>query len=203
MASNYPTSLDTTATLPSAAGVGANLSTFPHSALTGNVNDAVIAIETELGVAPSGADTTVKARLDRITPVLGAPTTWTPVVVQGVTVTTTNVRSTWSRVGRLYVLRFQLTCTSTGTAANVIVIQGFPIPAAGSHPTVVGEAILTDNSSGFQYPAILTLASTVTMNLTASFNNAVDLRLGVTQFTAALASGDTLSGSFQYEGNAD
>lgn len=66
MASNYPASLDTTATLPAAAGVGANLSTFPHSTLTGNVNDAVIAIETELGTAPSGTFSTVKARLDTL-----------------------------------------------------------------------------------------------------------------------------------------
>lgn len=205
MASAYPAALDTTATLPSAGAVGANLSTFPHSALTGNVNDAVIAIQTELGTAPSGADTTVKARLDRITPVLGVLNTWTPVVVQGVTVTVTNVRSTYSRVGRAYTLRFQLTCTSAGTAANAIVIQGFPIPTAGSHPTVVGQAMLTDASTGFNYPALLTLASTVTMSLSSSATNGnAEIRLGAGGgFTLALASGDTLSGSFQYEGNAD
>lgn len=64
MASNYPASLDTTATLPAAGGVGANLSTFPHSTLHGNADDAIIAVETELGVAPSGSFSTVKARLD-------------------------------------------------------------------------------------------------------------------------------------------
>lgn len=71
MASNFPAALDTTATLPAAGGVGANLSTFPHSALHGNVDDAVIAIETELGTAPSGSFSTVKARFDGLPALLG------------------------------------------------------------------------------------------------------------------------------------
>jgi len=66
MASNYPASLDTTATLPAVGGVGANLSAFPHDALHGNADDAIIAVETELGTAPSGSFSTVKARFDAL-----------------------------------------------------------------------------------------------------------------------------------------
>jgi hypothetical protein len=203
MASNYPASLDTTTTLPAAAGVGANLSIFPHSALHGNADDAIIAIETELGVAPSGSDTTVVARLDRIAPTLGVATTWAPTVTQSGSVTVTNVRSTWSRLGRVYFMRFQLTVTGSGTGSNAIVIGNFGT-SAGSHPTVVGEATVTDASTGFLYTALLTLASTTTMNLTGtSVAGQAPILLGVTGFTAALASGDTLSGSFFFEGNAD
>lgn len=202
MASNYPASLDTTATLPAAAGVGANLSTFPHSALTGNVNDAVIAIETELGVAPSGAETTVKARLDRITPTLGALTTWVPTITQLGSVTVTNVRSTYQRVGREGTLRFHLTVTGSGTAANAIVIGGFGASAA-SHPVVVGVATLTDSSTGLIYPAILTMATTTTLNMSSASTNAADIRLGVTTFTLGLAAGDTISGTFIYEAATD
>lgn len=64
MTTGYPGALDTTATHPAAAGVGANLGTFPHSALHGNANDAIIAIQTELGVNPSGASSSVAARFD-------------------------------------------------------------------------------------------------------------------------------------------
>lgn len=66
MATNYPTSLDTTTELPASGGVGAQLDDFPHSTLHGNINDAVRAIETELGTNPSGAVATVKARMEAI-----------------------------------------------------------------------------------------------------------------------------------------
>lgn len=67
MSTNYPASLDTTTELPEAATLAAqDLDDFPHSAAHGNVNDAVRAIETELGTAPSGASATVKARIDAI-----------------------------------------------------------------------------------------------------------------------------------------
>lgn len=64
MATNYPTALDTITNLPAAAGVGTNLATFPHSTLHGNANDALRAIETELGIDPSGTFASVKLRLD-------------------------------------------------------------------------------------------------------------------------------------------
>lgn len=64
MSTSYPAALDTTAGLPTSSGVGADLGTFPHSGLHGNTNDAVRAIEAELGTAPSAAFATVKARLD-------------------------------------------------------------------------------------------------------------------------------------------
>ena len=61
MATNYPTTLDTfvnptsTDTLDSA--------TVPHAGQHDNINDAVLAIETELGTLPKGSFATVKARL--------------------------------------------------------------------------------------------------------------------------------------------
>jgi hypothetical protein len=66
MTTGYPVALDTTATHPTNSGVGAQLSTFPHSVLHGNANDAIIAIETELGTAPSGSFSTVKSRFENI-----------------------------------------------------------------------------------------------------------------------------------------
>jgi hypothetical protein len=61
MATNYPSSLDSflnptpTDTLDSA--------TVPHAAQHDNINDAVTAIETELGTLPKGSFASVKARL--------------------------------------------------------------------------------------------------------------------------------------------
>ena len=61
MATNYPTTLDTftnptsTDTLDSA--------TVPHASQHTDINDAVEAIEAELGTLPKGSFATVKARL--------------------------------------------------------------------------------------------------------------------------------------------
>jgi hypothetical protein len=57
----YPTALVTTTDIPNA---GANLSTNPHSSLHDESRDELVAIEAELGIAPSGSYSTVKARLD-------------------------------------------------------------------------------------------------------------------------------------------
>lgn len=206
MASNYPASLDTTATLPSAGSVGANLSTFPHSALTGNVNDAVIAIETELGVAPSGADTTVKARLDRITPVLGALTNWTPTVHQNTgDIAHTTTHATWSRTGRLITARFVIALTAAG-AANTEILMGFSaLPASRFTTGAIGQGYFFDASSGFYYPFIASLVTSTTFSLSDTNSAATDLRLGKTgtNFTTALAAGDVVTGTFCYESNTD
>jgi hypothetical protein len=57
----YPSNVPTTGDLPDA---GANLSSNPHSSLHDDVRDEVIAIAGELGVEPSGTESTVRARLD-------------------------------------------------------------------------------------------------------------------------------------------
>lgn len=67
MASNYPGSLDS---LTNPAGTD-TLSTG-HASQHTNVNDAVEAIEGELGTDPSGASATVKARFEAIDTELGA-----------------------------------------------------------------------------------------------------------------------------------
>lgn len=61
MATNYPSGLDT---YTNPAGTDA-LSTG-HASQHANVNDAVEAIEAELGTNPSGSEATVKARIEAI-----------------------------------------------------------------------------------------------------------------------------------------
>lgn len=58
---DYPSSI------PTIADAGANLSTNPHSSLHDQVRDELIAALNELGLAPSGTFSTVKARLDDMT----------------------------------------------------------------------------------------------------------------------------------------
>jgi len=69
MATNYPGALDSFTNPTSADAL--NSSTVPHATQHANLNDAVTAIETELGVSPKGSAATVKARLDSINPAAG------------------------------------------------------------------------------------------------------------------------------------
>ena len=72
MTTNYPASLDTFTNPASTDAL--NAAGVPHATQHDNLNDAVLAIETELGTAPRGASATVKARLDAINPSAGVVT---------------------------------------------------------------------------------------------------------------------------------
>jgi hypothetical protein len=61
MATNYPSTLDTF-TNPTSSDT-LDSATVPHAGQHDNINDAVLAIETELGTLPKGSFSTVKARL--------------------------------------------------------------------------------------------------------------------------------------------
>lgn len=196
MASNYPASLDTTATLPAAAGVGANLSTFPHSALHGNADDAIIAIETALGTAPQGTLSTVKARLDKIAPYTGALTNWTPGWTQSATITKTVSQATYSRVGRQMTANINMTATSAGTAANAILI-GLPVACATS-VQLIGDVVIFDASSGLFNPFFAYMQGTSTFGLLLTNGTSSGV---VTAFT--IASGDILFACLSWEAGTD
>src|SRR5215472_15735576 len=58
----YPAQIDTTASLPTAV----DLQTPVVGATVNQLRDAILAIESELGVQPAGLDATVAARLTRL-----------------------------------------------------------------------------------------------------------------------------------------
>lgn len=65
MATNYPAGLDTVTELPNNRA-DATATATNHKNDHNNLADAVIAIEAELGVTPSGSESTVVARLDAL-----------------------------------------------------------------------------------------------------------------------------------------
>lgn len=68
MATNYPTSIDTYATLP----LVQDLVSAVQADDVNRLRDAIVAIETELGVNPSGTYGTLKDRLDALTALVEA-----------------------------------------------------------------------------------------------------------------------------------
>lgn len=128
-----------------------------------------------------------------IGPVHGAFTAYTPAVVQGVSVTSTNGGSGYVRLGRLIIGWFSVEATSAGTAANAITVT---VPVAGTSGLAVGTGHVVDASPSTTYTRFLRMASTTTVNFTT---DAVELGAS----TLTLASGDTIRGHFMYEAAAD
>jgi len=133
-----------------------------------------------------------------IGPVHGGLISWTPSVVQSGAVTTTNVSSLYSRVGRMVTAWFSLSVTGSGTGANTVTIS-LPVPPA-TNPGAVGTATIFDTSATARWKGVAAITSGTVAIWAAS--NAVAF-FGVTDFTAGLAAGDTLEGCVTYIASAD
>lgn len=117
--------------------------------------------------------------------------TYTPTLTQGVAVTFTTEYCGYMKIGRLAIVDMSLSVTSAGTAANAVAV-GFPAAVGGiAGYRVVGIGGIYDASVNTWYPGPAYYASATTFNIGASSGNGGPL--GVTAFTAALASGDKVS----------
>jgi hypothetical protein len=137
-----------------------------------------------------------------IGPVHGALTSWTPAIVQSGAVTCTVTNARYQRVGRWVSGWFDLAVTGAGSAANAVTIS-LPVTAAVASTIPWGVVTLIDSSAGLNYNAFLCTASTTTFDLRLTSQDIADPRLGVSQFTAALAAADAIKGTFAYEAAAD
>lgn len=242
---------DYPATLPTFAANGANLSTAPHSALHTDLNQEVVAIATELGTAPSGTFSTVKARLDSMVvsgrqifanaaardaaipapttgqtaflldlvaaqmyngaawvtearPTIGALPSWTPTIVQGVTVTKNTTLGIFSRRGRDITATALLAITSAGTASNLIT---FTLPAtAGTDGLVIGDGYVirgTDFRAGLALSSAGGTVGYLVTIIAGATEPALRIGSGATGGTAALANLDTVMVRLGYTAVAD
>ena len=97
-------------------------------------------------------------------PVHGAWNTYTPTLTQSVAVTKTVSYASWTRNGRTISVNVLLTVTSTGTAANPILI-GLPVSAAGSANVPIGTGSVYDSSTTIMYPGIAVWQSATTCGI--------------------------------------
>jgi hypothetical protein len=127
----------------------------------------------------------------------GAWTSWTPSVTQSGSVTVTNTRSRYARYGRTIHFSTALAVTGSGTGSNSITVS-LPVTAATS-ALVIGTAYLFDASASLFYPALTYLQSTTTASMFSANTSASGMILGGSNFTAALASGDSIYMTGTYE----
>lgn len=117
--------------------------------------------------------------------------TYSPTITQSVNVTYTSEYCSFMKIGRLLVVQMSLSITGTGTAANAVAVT---FPTGVGSPVgyrIVGHGAIYDASASTWYPGPAYYASATTFNIGASSGNGG--ALGLTAFTAALASGDKVS----------
>lgn len=125
---------------------------------------------------------------------IDAWTAYTPTLTQLGAVTKTMTYAKYQRIGRFVTVNVLLAITGSGVVANAVLV-GLPVTAATSDGAI-GSGFIFDASASVIYGGIVDLASTTEVDLLSTSGNGV---LGAAVFTAALASGDTLSFSATYE----
>lgn len=127
---------------------------------------------------------------------VGAWTSFTPTLTQSGAVTKTT-DAKYMRIGRTVHFKIKLIVTGSGTAANAVRV-GLPVAAAAATDFFIGQGIIYDSSATLLYRALVTMADADEVFLSPTNSTVADV-LGITQFTAGLASGDvvTLSGTYE------
>lgn len=141
-----------------------------------------------------------------IGPAHGALPTWTPTVTQGAAPSLAVAAASWSRAGRRIEAQANIVVTSTATASNLVTVLLPAAAAAGwvSDGSLIGRGMIIDSSAALIYNARVTLASTTTIKFAYDVSATTPIAfLGLSGFTAALASGDTVSFDVCYEAGAD
>lgn len=133
----------------------------------------------------------------------GAWSSWTPAIVQNVSVAATVNRASQARAGRLIRADCVLSVTGAGTAANTVTIT---VPAnniaSANNNTILGEGYIFDSSAGAYHYGVVVRASATTVVFQIRTNAVGATFLGTTSFTAGLASGDVVTMSIEYECSA-
>jgi hypothetical protein len=128
---------------------------------------------------------------------------YTPTLTQSNVVAKTVSFAKYQQVNKIVRVEFQLIVTGTGTAANRIDLT-LPVTAANNGGNVFigfGNGNVYDASSTFVYPAQIIFFTTTNVSFTTTSVATANgtQYLGISQFTAALAAGDYVAGSFIYE----
>ncbi len=167
MATSYPAGLDNF-TNPTGSD-NLDSSVVPHATQHANANDAIEAIEAELGTNPKGASATVKARLDTLAP-LASPTftgtvTMTSPVIDNIKIGYTTTVTSASAV--------TLTATSnfkqyfTGSTAQTVILPVTSTLALGMSYEINNNssATITVQSSGLNTIATIPAAAAATFTV--------------------------------------
>jgi hypothetical protein len=132
-----------------------------------------------------------------LAPFFAAWTDATPACSQSASLTYTGgIR--YLKIGKFVWLSMAFFITSTGTAGHRV---GFSLPFTAANTYGHGTGQFYDASSTVVYPFIAVTTSTTRVDLVTTKSNVVNgtQYIGVTDFTAAAANGDIITGNMFYE----
>lgn len=174
MATNYPTSIDSF-TNPTS---GDTLDSPSHAAQHANINDAMVAVQTKLGV---GSGT------------IGTWTSYTTTITQSVNVTFTG-NYQYSVVNELCFVNFRLSVTSAGTTNNSVELT-LPVAHTFGDNNTLGVGAIFDASTSTQYSGQWIGQSSTVIQFIGDWS--AGLRWG-TSPNLPLQSGDIIRGELVY-----
>jgi hypothetical protein len=122
---------------------------------------------------------------------------YTPTLTQSGAVTKTVTSARYTQIGQLVVVQVTLTVTGSGTGSNEILV-GLPVASKITTAATIGAGLIFDSSASFIYRAVVNVTSATTVRLESTEVHTGG-GLGLTQMTAALASGDLIEFSATYE----
>lgn len=124
-------------------------------------------------------------------------TTFTPTLTQFTTATKTVTYAKYTKHGRTVTVAVSLAVTGGGTASSDVLI-GLPVAAVAPAGLPVGTGTIYNASNFATYPGIAEINSSITVRLRCTGAAGVRI-LGSTDFTEALASGDSVNYTVTYE----
>ena len=194
MATNFPSSLDDF-TNPTAQD-SLNSDTVPHADQHANLNDAVEALESKVGVNSSAVTSSLDYKVAQLE-ALGTPVAYTP-THSNLTVGNGTEIARYIKIGKLVQVSYRLTLGST-TSLSSYVSVGVPFTA---NAAAFGSGIMTDTgSSNYQMIAVLdagqSLVSIRSHNISGSYARADVFTNATTPFT--WTTNDILQFSIVYE----
>jgi len=131
----------------------------------------------------------------------GTFSTYTPTLFQNGTVTTSQANGRYFQIGKIVYGSVFIVASGTGSAGNRVKVSHPVAPANQSVFMPIGNGMFYDGSSANVYPDQVVIEDATYFNFTitdAIAGNGAQY-VGVTGFTAAIASGDQLGFSFCYE----
>lgn len=183
MASAYPGGLDSF-TNPVSTDL-TNSVTVPHATQHSDLNDAVEAIQAELGIDPAGASATVVARLDLLAPKASPTFTGTVTLPNAVVNTATDAISASAT-------QTQVAATAMTTTINRVTIVGTAGDAVKLPAAVAGKVVIVKNADAAEAVGVFPATGDAINAAAANAVYSLAALKGVLFFCAVAGTWDTI-----------
>ena len=190
MAITYPTTLDSL-TNPVSTDL-TNSVTVPHATQHSDLNDAVEAIEAELGTLPKGASASVKARLDTNDTLVGTKAPSASPTFTGTVTLPNAVVNTATDAISASATQTQVAATAMTTTINRVTIVGTAGDAVKLPAAVAGKVVIVKNADAAEAVGVFPATGDAINAAAANAVYSLAALKGVLFFCAVAGTWDTI-----------